>query len=542
MAISVLIVSPTIAFGELIRLTLEGEGEFQATRVSTGCEALAHCQSTPFALAILDSDLNDLPLPDLFAAVQKLRPGIRLIVVPPNSDPKSPVVAGLPSHGYLNKPFYLPELISIVTQVLQRQEQQPVSLSESQPATGELAAPTRPIPQKSPAPAIDGISPKRPASKPLAPTAPDWLQDVARAAQHLTRLSLETAALAALIIRDGKLWAYAGQLSQPAAQELAETVAHYWKRGNGSDLARFIHLDVTDGDYMLYATAVSGDMALAMVFDVEIPFSKIRSQASHLARSLASPPGSIPSQPVENPALQPAPAPTTAGQLEGEEAIDVASLTPLFDDVPPAMPGQLPASSAPGMSRPAAPQSLPSAVKLPAANGLDTLPLPQPPRPETSAPEITSTPLSEEALLDSLEPASPALCNLSYACMMVPRMPNHSIEGDLRERLSGWARQLCLAYGWRLDLLVVSPDHVEWVVNVPPAASPSTIMRLFRQQTSAHIFANFPALARENPSGDFWAPGYLIMSSGQLPPESLVKDFIQRTRRRQGVASLKNLS
>jgi len=155
---------------------------------------------------------------------------------------------------------------------------------------------------------------------------------------------------------------------------------------------------------------------------------------------------------------------------------------------------------------------------------------------------MSSTPLSAEALLDALEPASPALCNLSYACMMVPRMPHHSIEGDLRERLSGWVRQLCLAYGWRLDLLVVSPDHVEWVVNVPPTASPSTIMRIFRQQTSAHIFTDFPALARENPSGDFWAPGYLIMSSGQLPPESLVKDFILRTRRRQGVASLKNLS
>ena len=542
MATSVLIASPTIAFGELIRLTLEGEGKFQATRVSTGCEALAQCQSMPFALAILDSDLNDLPLPDLFTAVQKLRPGIRLIVVPPNSDSKSPVVAGLPSHGYLNKPFYLPELINIVNQVLQRQEQQPVPQSESQPPVDELSAPTRPVLPKSPAPAIDGIAPKRPASKPLAPTAPDWLQDVARAAQHLTRLSLETAALAALIIRDGKLWAYAGQLSQPAAQELAETVAHYWKRGNGSDLARFIHLDVTDGDYMLYATSVSGDMALAMVFDVEIPFSKIRSQASHLARSLTSPPGSIPSLPKENPALQPTPSPAAAGQPEGEEAIDLASLTPLFDDVPPAMPGQLPASPAPDISRPAAPQSLPSTAKPPASLGLDILPLPQPPQPEKSTPEMSSTPLSAEALLDALEPASPALCNLSYACMMVPRMPHHSIEGDLRERLSGWVRQLCLAYGWRLDLLVVSPDHVEWVVNVPPTASPSTIMRIFRQQTSAHIFTDFPALARENPSGDFWAPGYLIMSSGQLPPESLVKDFILRTRRRQGVASLKNLS
>jgi len=538
MATFVLIASPTIAFGELIRLTLEGEGNYHATRVGTGCEALAQCQSTPFALAILDADLSDLPLPDLFTAVQKLCPGIRLIVVPPNSDPKSPIVAGLPSHGYLNKPFYLPEFMNIVTRALQPQDQPQVQPPEAQPATGTPPAPTTPTPQKTPGPAIDGALLKRPTSKPIAPTAPAWLQDVARAAQHLTRLSLETAALAALIIRDGKLWAYAGQLSQPAAQELAQTVAHYWERGNGSDLARFIHLDATDGDYMLYATAVSGDMALAMVFDIEMPFSKIRSQASHLARSLASPPGSVPPQTMERPPLQPAPSEMETEQPEGEETLDLAHLTPLFDDVPPALPGQPLSSLASGIEKQSAAQPLSSADEGSPALRLDTLPRgqPQAPQPEVNMPETAHVPLPGESSQYALEPASPAVCYLSYACMMVPRMPQHSIGGDLAERISGWTRQLCLAYGWRLDGLVVNPDYVEWVMNVPPIASPSTMMRIFRQQTSARIFADFPALVRDNPSGDFWAPGYLIMSSGQLPPEALVKDFIKQTRRRQGVS------
>jgi REP element-mobilizing transposase RayT len=150
-------------------------------------------------------------------------------------------------------------------------------------------------------------------------------------------------------------------------------------------------------------------------------------------------------------------------------------------------------------------------------------------------PETAHPPSPVESPQVTLEPASLAVCNLSYACIMVPRMPQHSIGGDLAERLSGWTRQLCLAYGWRLTLLVVHPDYVEWVMNVPPTASPSTMMRIFRQQTSTRIFADFPALVRDNPSGDFWAPGYLIMSSGQLPPEAVAKDFIQQTRRRQGI-------
>ena len=38
---------------------------------------------------------------------------------------------------------------------------------------------------------------------------------------------------------------------------------------------------------MLYATSMSAEVILALVFDAETPFSTIRSQANSLARSLA---------------------------------------------------------------------------------------------------------------------------------------------------------------------------------------------------------------------------------------------------------------
>jgi hypothetical protein len=59
-------------------------------------------------------------------------------------------------------------------------------------------------------------------------------------------------------------------------------------------------------------------------------------------------------------------------------------------------------------------------------------------------------------------------------------------------------------------------------------------MRLMRQQTSEKIFADFPSLIKENPSGDFWASGYLIMGGSQPHPPQLVKDYIRETRERQG--------
>jgi hypothetical protein len=55
-----------------------------------------------------------------------------------------------------------------------------------------------------------------------------------------------------------------------------------------------------------------------------------------------------------------------------------------------------------------------------------------------------------------------------------------------------------------------------------------------RHHTSQRIFSHFPELAQENPSGDFWAPGYLMVSDSQPPSAQVMQNFIQETRRRQG--------
>ena len=90
------------------------------------------------------------------------------------------------------------------------------------------------------------------------------------------------------------------------------------------------------------------------------------------------------------------------------------------------------------------------------------------------------------------------------------------------------------AFGWRLEYLAVRPEYLQWVVNVQPNTSPGYLMRIMRQQTSEKIFNEFARLKKENPSGDFWAPGYLIMGGTQPHPPQLVRDYINQTRTRQG--------
>jgi REP element-mobilizing transposase RayT len=110
------------------------------------------------------------------------------------------------------------------------------------------------------------------------------------------------------------------------------------------------------------------------------------------------------------------------------------------------------------------------------------------------------------------------------------------MTGDLADRLSEWMPNICIAFGWRLEFLAVRPEYLQWVLNVTPNTSPGYLMRIMRQQTSEKIFNEFPRLKRDNPSGDFWAPGYLIMGGLQPHPPQLVKDYIKQTRQRQGLS------
>jgi REP element-mobilizing transposase RayT len=135
-----------------------------------------------------------------------------------------------------------------------------------------------------------------------------------------------------------------------------------------------------------------------------------------------------------------------------------------------------------------------------------------------------------------LESASPGLYHLDYACLLVPRFIAHYLTGDLADRLGDWVPHICIAFGWRLEFMAVRPEYMQWVVSVPPNTSPGYLMRIMRQQTSQKIFVDFTRLKKENPSGDFWAPGYLIVGGTQPHPQQLVKDYIKQTRQRQGTS------
>lgn len=126
---------------------------------------------------------------------------------------------------------------------------------------------------------------------------------------------------------------------------------------------------------------------------------------------------------------------------------------------------------------------------------------------------------------------------LNYTCVLVPRFPQHFLVGDLAKRLSEWLPQLAIAFGWRLERLSVRPQYIQWTIIVDPTIAPNMLIRLVRRETSKRLFKLWPDYELENPSKDFWAPGYLILSGYCPPNREALSDFVQQTRVRQGIRS-----
>ncbi len=520
-----LVITSDIPFGELIRQNLEETGRFVVRVTGEQKTAAAYGRDFHPALAFLDASLAENDLFKIGDLLRQSNPNILFVVI--SKAGQHPAFEELSPKGFLSKPFYLPDLLEMMEKFF----------------------------RSSPLPVMPSLKNKIGSENNLP-----WLSDVTRAAQHLTRLTLESSAQAALITRTDQLWAYAGQLPQSAARELADTVSRYWDRHEENDLVRFIRLASTNAEHMLYATRLAEGMVLALVFDAETPFSTIRTQASQLLHSLST-----------SPAEEPADEDVTGSETDLNSLSDILSNVPapnpLMDlppgsgyDLGPGAPGYrkesqpasaMPPAGSPRFSRESSsaeqprllvdtdqsdtpPASLEQTVQSQAATRKNKAV-----KSESASENIKDTrpqSITEVARKIVLEPVSPAVYNLYYACLLVPRFTHHHLTGDLLERLGEWVPQICIAFGWRLEYISVRPDYLQWIVNVPPATSPGYLMRILRQHTSEKIFAEFPRFKKENPSGDFWAPGYLMMGGSQPPPAQLIKDFIAQTRQRQGIS------
>ncbi len=595
MPIPILIATPYPVFAELLRISLEENGDYQVRQVQSGEQARSAVEKMPYALAFLDSYMIDQPVVQLAEQLRAIQCDLRIIVIPPDNNNEHPAISGLNADGYLNRPFYLPDLLETVARLTRSQDETP---SEEQPSPPALPSASHP-----------------------------WLDDPLECSHRLSWLVGTTAISTALVCRNGQILGQTGA-DDPYAREVNEVISRYWKRDEKCDIARYTRFSSGQPDSLLYATSLMGDAILVLIFPANVPLTRARKQALKLAHNFfeSNPaPADVALQKEsattrDEPArLEPqaivdefrsdhlmapseqefaaADSETSAaetGQPEDESPESAAWLEEVAEETsqddlidleklqladfladlpsPDPEPGLSPLKDKPSEENSALPTTATSAIP-----GF-LMPWEEEPQTQTQAarlnPEEAVTKPSPVAdrieqtsgsmspapgLMDIIEPpldpladtrplviqpltriselesTSPALSHIYFTCLLIPRLPNHYLTGELADQMAQWLPQICVAFGWRLEGLSIRPEYLQWIVQVSPSLSPGNLIRIIRQRTSQYIFDRHPMLRAENPSGDFWAPGYLIISGAQPPASQLVREFIIQTRTRQGI-------
>jgi len=251
---TILVATSDPAYGELLRTGLMDSGRYSVTLAASGSELLSLAASCAYDLAILDAELPGEPFAPLVMGLTAACPNLKIMIVPPDNNPRHARLTGLTPHAYVFNPFFLPDLLDGVATVLSAG-----SGLRSEPLLVKSAL------------GAEGLS---------------WTEDPQRAGQILARLVVHTDASAVLIAFEGKLWASAGQLSAACVSEVTSGLGDWWQSGQKLDLARYLRLCSTGGETLVYSTALLDQLVLALVYPGGSSLTRARAQSAHLVEEL----------------------------------------------------------------------------------------------------------------------------------------------------------------------------------------------------------------------------------------------------------------
>ena len=275
---SILIVDSNPGFADMLKQSLEENGDYGATVALAGAEALALMSGQSFDLAIVDLGINPGAGLDGETVARKLRkraPGLRLVLIPLEGKVLPDSLVDLVVQGILPKPFFLPDLPDLIDASLAKPFEEMKSPPAASQPSGQQTQPSQ-EPTRS---AVDASSPQ---TSPLGSR---------RATRKLEDLSREVKAVAVLLIREGTVVTSVGDLNAEHLSTLAQTVSQSRELSRqaaealGQEQWQFEQSMESD-DYALYTLTVVDDLLLSTVLRSKVALGFLRHQVRRTARRL----------------------------------------------------------------------------------------------------------------------------------------------------------------------------------------------------------------------------------------------------------------
>ena len=305
---------------------------------------------------------------------------------------------------------------------------------------------------------------------------PNWLLEPALAKNLLAQMLAQTNAQGALVYHNNQLWSFAGKLSEKSIYDINEYVMKKWDNRTDGDFLGYPKVNNEEKTQVLYATSILLGVLLAVVFDVKIPVTMLRTQTKRMVSQLRQP------------------------ELTSGDPIRIGSQSglELLSDHNETKPVKVRSSIL---------NNLVEENITKTRRSMDLL-----------APEehhISLNPASiknNKLLFNSGAKNQPSL---SYTFQITPKNTSYKKFPFEDQDFVNWVSEIINAHGWSIDQLELKPESVAWTANVSPLISLANYIDIIRHELSIRIFEKFPLLQKEYPNGEFWTPGYDVRASSQ---------------------------
>ena len=237
----ILVVSPDTEFLQQLRSHLEEGGRYQVTVALSAHEALTLANSNFFEVAIVDGELDDIPVSAFTRDLAALQSELKILVFPPDNNSQHPVLEGLVSNGFLSKPFSGQEIGKALANLF---SDQPVANSGQTKIVDDLVK--------------------------------QWLQIPETGGRKAEQILEATSAQSVLIIIKDQLIASAGSTEHGMVTNVTGFLSRYWKEEENSELARFMKLDGAGSEQFLYATKLVSNVVLVMIYPMNTTLQLVR--------------------------------------------------------------------------------------------------------------------------------------------------------------------------------------------------------------------------------------------------------------------------
>jgi CheY-like chemotaxis protein len=296
---NILVVDPDEGFGYMLKEGLQNTGQYSATWVHTGGEALQAVVEKNFDLVIIDIAVSDMPPPKLVQAIRDAKNGIKIMMIPMMGQDLPDRLKKLEINGVLPKPFFVGDLPNLIDEALGRPKRRSLTptpvpvkvevapVSASPPATPPLASPPPAQPETGGSQAL---------MTPLVVVPQETIRflraNEAEILRSLSDLNREVRAEAILLIAGVELIAQSGMLSRDHCQELAVLVAQSSQAAAlaaqflGERAGRFTQSLHEGGAYRLYTLTLGEGILLSLALSTNVPLGMIRHQCRQIAEQL----------------------------------------------------------------------------------------------------------------------------------------------------------------------------------------------------------------------------------------------------------------